>query len=212
MGNSAAGGRDFVEPVAVRIAVVDPLPMFRQGVVTALEAAGHIVESPVDVVAWLRRGAGTLVLLTVVSNDDWALLGQVCDAAASHLVIALLDDASPVIGARAVRIGAHSVVPREATAVMLSRTVDATLEGQAVMPAPVAAVLASDLLDSTHRVTADQLSWLRHLAGGATVAEVAEQAGYSERAMFRLLQKLYRNMGVDSRLEAIMRAKEAGWF
>lgn len=205
-------GKGLVKPVVLRIAVVDPLPLFRHGVATVLEAAGHTVDTPADVVTWVRRGAGTLVLLTVGSDDDWELLGKVCETAPGGVVIALLDNASSAIGARAVRTGARSVLPRGATAMVLSRTVEATISGQAVMPAPVAAALAAGAQGSGQHVTIDEMSWLRRLAAGSTVAELAEQAGYSERAMFRLLQELYRKMGVNTRLQAIMRAKETGWF
>jgi DNA-binding CsgD family transcriptional regulator len=41
---------------------------------------------------------------------------------------------------------------------------------------------------------------------------VANLAGYSERAMFRLLRGLYARIGVRNRTEALMRAKERGWL
>jgi DNA-binding NarL/FixJ family response regulator len=61
-------------------------------------------------------------------------------------------------------------------------------------------------------ITTDQMAWLRHLASGMTVAELARVAGYSERAMFRLLQSLYRQLGARTRIEAIVRAQEQGWL
>ena len=53
---------------------------------------------------------------------------------------------------------------------------------------------------------AHELDWLRELAGGATVAQLAGRSGYSERAMFRLLRDLYRRLEVSSRTEALMLA------
>ena len=94
----------------------------------------------------------------------------------------------------------------------LRLTVEATVGGQAVMPAAVAAVLAEPQAVSARGPSVDQLSWLRQLANGATVVQLADRAGYSERAMFRLLRSLYRQMGVRTRLQAIMRAQEAGWL
>lgn len=195
--------------MGVRIAVIDPLPMFRQGMAAALVASGHIVDTPADVVAWVRHRADALVLLTVASERDWELLRQLCTG--PRPVIALLDRNSTVVGARAVRAGARSVVPREVTEAVLRRTVEATLGGQAVMPAAVASALAVDAA-TEHTPSADQLAWLRQLAAGATVTQLADQVGYSERAMFRLLHALYRQLGVETRLQAIMRAKEAGWL
>ncbi|MGW3963596.1 DNA-binding response regulator [Amycolatopsis sp. NPDC005003] len=197
--------------MAVRIAIVDPLPMFRTGVVTVLDASGYEVDTPAEVVSWVRHRAGSVVLLTLRSKRDWDLLAQLCAIGEAQVVIALLEDESPVVGARAVRIGARAVLPREVDVTTLVRTVDATVSGQAVMPASVAAALADDPRGEERTLSSEQLSWLRQLASGMTVARLADQAGYSERAMFRLLQALYRQMGVETRLQAIMRAKEAGW-
>lgn len=183
--------------------------MFRQGVATVLTEAGHTVETPADVVAWARQQAGTLVLLTVVSERHWELLGRLCAGTAAIPVIALLDDLAA--GVRAVRAGARSVLPRDVTDMTLRRTVAATIEGQAVMPAAVVIALAASS-PAAATPSAQQLSWLRRLATGSTVGRLADEAGYSERAMFRLLQALYQQMGVSNRLEAIMHAKEAGWL
>lgn len=205
-------GKGLVVPVAVRIAVVDPLPMFRQGLAAVLTAAGHAVETPADVVAWVRRWADMLVLLTVASERDWALLGQLCAAARSAPVVVLLADESAAVGARAVQSGARSVLPRNVTETTLRRTVAATIDGQAVMPAAVSVALATDSHLAAQTPSAEQLSWLRRLAAGSTVAQLAVDAGYSERAMFRLLQALYQQLGVPTRLQAIMHAKSAGWL
>src|SRR5262249_55405296 len=91
----------------------------------------------------------------------------------------------------------------------------ATLDGEVVMPAGVARALADGAPITRVRLPAssvEQLSWLRRLAAGATVAQLASEAGYSERAMFRLLQTLYRKVGARSRIEAILLAHELGWL
>jgi DNA-binding NarL/FixJ family response regulator len=65
---------------------------------------------------------------------------------------------------------------------------------------------------SARVLSAERLSWLRALAAGRTVAQLADQAGYSERAMFRLLRLLYQDMGVGGRVEALLRARDEGWL
>lgn len=189
--------------------------MYRQGVAAVLSTAGHVVESPADVLAWVRQEQRGVVLLTLVREQDWELLGRLHDAGGGHGVIALIAEESIVLGTRAVRAGARSVLPREVTAAVLRRTVEATFDGQAVLPAGVLTALAT----GAHRadvgpqtLSPQQLSWLRQLAEGMTVAELADRAGYSERAMFRLLQALYREMGVSTRIQAIVRAQERGWL
>jgi DNA-binding CsgD family transcriptional regulator len=57
-----------------------------------------------------------------------------------------------------------------------------------------------------------EMEWLRQLASGTTVAKLADGAGYSERAMFRLLRDLYQRMGAQNRTEALLKARQRGWL
>jgi DNA-binding NarL/FixJ family response regulator len=191
--------------VSVLVAVVDPLPLFRDGAVAALTAAGHTVQTPGDVTAWAREARDAVVLLTVESEMDW-----------TNALVVLLAEATAAAGVRAVRMGARSVLGRGSTAGVLRRTITATIEGQAVLPAHVAAALAASVggagADPAQVPSAQQLSWLRALAEGSTVARLADRAGYSERAMFRLLRSLYRDLGAENRVQALMNAHERGWL
>ncbi|MET8354531.1 DNA-binding response regulator [Micromonospora sp. NPDC005206] len=199
----------------MHLAVIDPLPMYRQGVVAVLSAAGYQVEVPADPVNWARRSRSDLVLLTLATTGDWDLLGRLRDIAPAQQVIAVLTEESAGLGVRAVRAGARSVLHREVTPVALRRTVEATIDGQTVLPAAVAVILAGGAVaaeETRQAITAAELTWLRHLAAGMTVAELSRIAGYSERAMFRLLQGVYRQLGARSRIEAIVRAQERGWL
>ncbi|WP_207232424.1 helix-turn-helix transcriptional regulator [Micromonospora kangleipakensis] len=202
--------------MAVHVAVVDPLPMFQQGVATVLAAAGYAVEEPADVLAWVRRDSRVVVLLTLGGEREWDLLGQLRGKEPAPAVIALLEEGAPVgLGVRAVRAGARSVLWRQVTAGALRRTVDATVDGQAVLPSVVAAALAAGTPTTAgrqSRLSEEQLSWLRRLAVGVTVAQLADDVGYSERAMYRLLHAVYQEMGVRTRVQAIMQAQDSGWL
>jgi DNA-binding NarL/FixJ family response regulator len=202
--------------VAAQVAVVDPLPLFRDGAVAALAAAGHAVQTPADVVAWIRQAHRAVVVLTVRAEADWEVLTEAAGAGstAASLVV-LLDEDSTAAGLRAVRAGARSVLARQVSAEVLRRTVSAVIDGQAVFPALVVAALVAGVgidAGSGRVLSAERLGWLRALAAGSTVAQLADQAGYSERAMFRLLRSLYRDMGVGGRVEALMRARDEGWL
>ncbi|MFI1989099.1 DNA-binding response regulator [Actinoplanes sp. NPDC020271] len=193
------------------VTVIDPLPMYRQGMVAVLSAAGHKVRVIDDPVKWQDRELAGLVLLTLQSDPDWDLLGQLREG----LVIAVVAPEAARLGAQAVRAGARSVLERDVSATVLLSTVAATLAGQAVMPAAVATALAAGARGDAAppaQLSAHQLTWLKHLATGMTVAQLARQAGYSERAMFRLLHGLYRQLGVRTRIEAVVRAQQEGWW
>ena len=199
-----------------RVAVVDPLPMYQHGIAAVLAAVGHTVDMPDDVLAWARHTLRTVVILTLLSEGDWALLEQLRNLASTFAVIALIPEESTPLGIRAVCAGARSVLAREVTAGALRRCLEATIDGQAVLPAAIATALA--LAGPAHpapaltpqALTADHASWLRHLARGATVAQLAVRAGYSERAMYRLLRLLYTRLGVRNRVEAILWAQQRG--
>ncbi|HET9138888.1 hypothetical protein [Actinophytocola sp.] len=131
------------------------------------------------------------------------------------LVVALPSDDVSSLGVRAMRAGARSVLARAATVPALQRAVSATLDGAAVMPADVADLLVAErggLPPRRSAPSAQQVDWLRRLAGGWTVSRLASDTGYSERAMYRLLRALYRQIGVSTRLDAIVLAHEEGWF
>lgn len=185
-----------------------------------MSSAGHTVESPADVVAWAGVVGRGVVLLTLEAEQDWELLQRLRDHAPALAVIALTTEESTVLGVRAVRAGARSVLPRQVTAQALRRTVEATSDGQAVVPAEVVTALASGTAGTDARpreagppvVDPERMSWLRQLADGSTVAQLAGRVGYSERAMFRMLQALYKEMGVRTRIQAIVLAQEQGWL
>ncbi|SNQ45906.1 Response regulator receiver protein [Frankia canadensis] len=211
--------------MVISVAVVDPLPMFCQGVVAALAGSGHRVDVPDDVLAWSHRRDRSLILLTLDVEPAWSILRRLRAETPRHVVLALIEGDQPLQGAKAVQAGAQSVLPRAMNAAMLRRTIDATSDGLCVLPASVMTLLAATDVTSGHIASGHvsdmvgprlppptQLSWLRQLAAGSTVSRLAGQIGYSERAMFRQLRGLYQQMGVSGRTEAILRAQEFGWL
>lgn len=201
--------------MAVQVAVVDPLPMFRRGVAAELSAVGFAVDDPPDVFTWARQTPAAVILLTIGAEGDWRLLDQLHSDDLQVAVIVLFDELDNATAARAIRAGASSVLSRNATAATLCRTVEATLDGQTVLPSGAAGALAAGGAvgaDDPMTPSAQQLDWLRHLADGNTVARLASDAGYSERAIYRMLQVLYQQMGVAGRLQAIMQAQARGWL
>lgn len=201
--------------MTVHVAVVDPVPLFRQGVVAALSSVGHLVEEPADAVAWAHARPGGMVLLTLHAAEDLDQVIALCRVRPRPLVVALPSGEIPSLGVRAVRAGARSVMKRTVTVSALRRAVTATLDGEAVMPADVADLLVAGRGGRPPRRSApstQQVAWLRRLSDGWTVARLATDAGYSERAMYRLLKALYQQIGANTRLEAMILAHEEGWF
>ncbi|MET7427225.1 DNA-binding response regulator [Dactylosporangium sp. NPDC005555] len=194
------------------VAVVDPLPLYCQGVAAALAAHGFDVETPHDVLAWFHETSRGVLLLTLAAARDWSLLARLTDLPSRCDVIGLTADGSVEAGVRAIRLGVRSVLSRDVTGDVLRHTIEATARGQAVMPSAVATALAGAGSSEPAGVSAEQVTWLRRLSEGETIAQLARHAGYSERAMFRLLQSLYQALGVHNRMQAVMYALEQGWL
>lgn len=200
--------------VGVRVAIVDPLPVFQHGAVAALTAAGHMVQTPADVVSWAATSSDGIVVLTVLTEPDWTRLKTLRAAQPQVKVLVLLEDTTTAPGVRAVKSGAVSVLPRRVTPEALCRCVDAAIDGTATLPTDVVTTLAAEVSehDTVVPVSPAKVGWLRALASGTTVSQLAAQAGYSERAMYRLLRALYQDLGVSNRVEALILAHGRGWL
>jgi DNA-binding NarL/FixJ family response regulator len=97
----------------------------------------------------------------------------------------------------------------------MRRALEAALAGDVIVSrAVVTALISSSRLqpDTEEPLEHEERRWLRQLASGMTVARLANTAGYSERAMYRLLNGVYDRLGVTNRTEALMRANALGWI
>jgi DNA-binding NarL/FixJ family response regulator len=202
--------------MSVRIAVSDPLPMFRHGLMATLGAAGLRPEVPDDLLAWAREEQRRVVLFTLHAPERWTLLAELCRTDPGLLVVALLTDTSIHTYVQAIASGAIAAVPRDASPEAVRQVFEAALDGKSLLPVEVVRAFASPPGTGERErhgaPSAREIEWLRDLASGRTVSQLAHQSGYSERAMFRLLRDLYARIGVTSRTEALMRAKEEGWL
>jgi DNA-binding NarL/FixJ family response regulator len=210
-----AGGGEAARIMTVRMAVVDPLPMFQRGIMVTLGEARFDPEAAVDLLGWAQREPPRVVLLSLLSSSDWVLLAELRKVAQGLLTIAVLTDASTTAYVRAVMSGAAAVLPRNASVEMVRQVVDAVVAGQTLLPVEVVQALADHRnlpAEQGAAPSAREVEWLRALATGVTVANMAARFGYSERAMFRLLRDLYERMQVGSRTEALMKAQEQGWL
>ncbi len=182
---------------------------------TILGDAAYEPQSPDELLAWIRAEQRPFVLVTLLSSDDWMLLERLREARADTVVIAILDDTSVRNHVQAILGGAVAVVPRDALPDTLRMVFEAAVAGKSLLPVEVIRALTrpQPLQEMDEHVPSPQeIGWLRGLAFGTTVARLADRAGYSERAMFRLLRELYQRIGARNRTEALMRAHERGWL
>jgi DNA-binding NarL/FixJ family response regulator len=193
--------------------VSDPLPLYRRGMMATLTDAGFRPEAPEDLLRWIAEQDPRVILLTVLSHREWALMRQLTEADAELILVALLAEAQQDNYVRAIAEGAASAVPRNATPETVLEVFKHAVRGITLLPTGVVRALAPTtmLTEEQPAINDREIEWLRTLSRGATVADLARTAGYSERAMYRLLRDLYARLSVANRTEAVMQAARRGW-
>lgn len=196
-----------------RIAIWDPLPIYRRGIVTVLSDLGHILEEPDDLLSWASKREQRIVLMSVITDLDWSLLVQASRLGDRVTLIALLDDLSIEACIRALSSGASSIAARASAPEDIRLVVKQALIGRSPLPNDVVAALVARLgSPEDSPLSEPERQWLRALSNGVTVARMASDMGYSERAMYRLLRNLYGRMAVRNRTEAVLKASQSGWI
>jgi DNA-binding NarL/FixJ family response regulator len=194
------------------VAVMDPLPMFRHGLVAAL-GRGTPLTSAEDLDAWVGGTGGGLLMLTMADDTAWGVLRHL--RAASHVhVVAVLTGFDITTAAGALRAGAVHALGRDADADAFRAVVGDVARGVVTLPAAVMRAVAAlpDAAMVGLPPSDEEIRWLRELANGSTVAVLARKLQYSERALYRRLKDLYRKLGVLNRTQALILAREQGWL
>lgn len=200
--------------MSIRIAVLDPLPVYRCGMITSIGHSAFSPTAPEDLLTWILREPRNVVFLTLESQSDWRLLTELLQARSDVVVVAVLTDISTPTYVRAISAGAATAVSRDAPPEQMKRVFDEAVSGMSLLPMRVVRALrnSEELAEEPNVLTTREIEWLRELSYGTTVSQLAEKSGYSERAMFRLLRDLYERMKVKSRMEALVHAHQAGWL
>ena len=176
---------------------------------------GHDIEVVVceDLEEWTPRQGGTCIVLGAGGDDDLELLRGFHEDHPFTPVVVVSDDVGVSTFARLIRSGATAVVGETEPPDILRGVVLAALGGRASLSADMTQRLAEfvpDEDDWASFVSESELEWLRAMASGSTVLDLAEDAGFSERAMFRNLKSMYMRIGVKNRTEALMWASRNG--
>lgn len=124
-------------------------------------------------------------------------------------IIAVVHTDAPDVLIDTIRAGAMAALPTDAGSEALLAAHRAVEEGLGLLPGATLADLAGRT-DDDRFVSDAEVRWLVDLAGGATVAAVARDAGYSERSLYRLLHGLYARLGAGNRYEAVAELRRRG--
>jgi DNA-binding NarL/FixJ family response regulator len=200
--------------MTVRVAVVGRWPMYARGLAATLSEHGHPADIPAELLDWAQTPGELVVFLTLMVEDDWAALAALRQARGDAVVVGVLDEPDLAGVVRAVAAGVSGVLSLDAPADLVGDVLRAVLNGQSLVPTETLRLLVAGTTteEDGPPLSTAEIGWLRELAAGTTVARLAEQVGYSERMMFRLLAGLYARLGATGRTAALMRARDAGWL
>lgn len=194
---------------SVRVVVRDRAPAYRRGLEMALSEAGYRLEDPLDLERWAERSGTRALLVTCASWEEARDAALLRGRGVDMVIIALLHDKAQVGYREVLETGVDSAVPRDAALDRIVDVVHAALDRRTVLPTDIARTMARSGHDKG-AIDEREAAWLRALAGGATVEELAESAGYSERGMYRQLRRLYGRLGASNRTEALLQALRRG--
>lgn len=153
-----------------------------------------------------------IVILGIRREDDWNTLQRVVARPRTVGVIVVTPDAEASSLARAVAAGAIGWAPRTSAMDQIFAVVETALAGLVAVPRITVRALVEDRPPpaAAPRLSDDQLRCLELLAEGATVVQVGRDCGFSERESYRVLERIYRGLGVTNRSEALVRAARLG--
>ena len=194
------------------VAVVTPFPVLRRGLFAALSGAAFAPEEPDDPLAWVAVDGHRAVLLAVDKRRDAQLVVDLRRGREDLVVVALLLEPTPDTVRGVLMAGACSVAGWDASPEEVVALLEAGLEERSVLPTSLIHQLAMGTTDEpgVPELARDQVAWLRALAAGVTVSQLADRVGYSEREMYRLLRGVYDRLGVASRTQALLWATRRG--
>ncbi|OFW66017.1 MAG: hypothetical protein A2Z12_09975 [Actinobacteria bacterium RBG_16_68_21] len=189
--------------MANTVAVVESAVSFRRGVESALERGGF---EPVDAAA-----EPSALLVTLRGEEGCAAVERF--VAAGSVVVALLPEPTAAEHAHALGHGATGTVDWSAEPEEIVAVLRVALEGRTRLPTAIARSLAAEWPGAHQQrpeISEEEIGWIAELARGTPVARIADDTGYSERAMFRRLSDIYTRLGVSNRAEAIVAAQRLG--
>jgi two-component system nitrate/nitrite response regulator NarL len=201
-------------PTRVSVVVADDHPLYREGVVRALQSSGAV-----EVLAEAGDGRAALSAIAEHSPNvalvDFKLPG-LDGAAIAHavtrdalptrvLIVSAFTDSSLVY--KAIESGAAGFVSKETRREQIVDAVMACARGENVIPPEIAAELVPEIRArrdvSGPMLTARELEILRLIAEGKSLPEIAKDLFLGLTTVKTHVQHLYEKLGVSDRAAAV---------
>lgn len=193
------------------VAVLTPFPALRRGLASMLAGTAFAPEEPNDPIAWVAAAGHRVLLVAVAKVGDVGLVIDLLQTEKELVVVALVPEITPSVVRDAVLAGICAVAGWDTSSEELVTVLTASVESRTILPAHVLLELATSPNNGSEvEPNQEQVDWLRALARGTTVNQLAQHVCCSEREMYRLLRELYDRLGVNNRTEALIWAAHRG--
>ena len=203
----------------IRVALLDPHPIFRRGVRLTVDRQGDIIvvaEASNEAELWAKLATQPCdVLITEVSlgeRNGLEVLPQI-QALSPHTKVIVLTGYPPTqFAVPAFRAGAASYMGKDAAPDQLLRAIRAVAGGRRYVPSDVAEVLAAGIHSGKSNVfellSSREVQVLRLYCSGKTITEISDATGMNIRTVSthktRILEKLNLHTNADLVAYAVM--------
>lgn len=194
------------------VAVLSRFPALRRGFATLLAETGFLPAEPPDVAVWVTDPENRVLLIAAAGISDVSVVIDLTSMRSDVVVVALLPEVTPRIVRDAVLAGVTSVTSWDASREEVISLLQAAVVSRSVVPTSMLQGLMkhSRVRTGPTVITLEEEEWLRALARGETVSQLAGRIAYSEREVYRMLRALYERLGVRGRTEALVWAVHHG--
>ena len=193
----------------MQVTVFSSAPVVQQGIEAVLASVGFDTSDvdEADLSRWATESPEPIVVLDLSRAADLDLMVDLRDLAPGVIVVALVPSGDAALLHLSLAYGALAAIPLDSAPDRIAAAVHAAARRLHVVPSEMARN-PGEALDFD--LTEEELDWLRSLADGMSVPDLANRSGYSTRVMFRLLNRTYKKVGANGRVGALVRSARAG--
>jgi DNA-binding NarL/FixJ family response regulator len=208
------------------VIVVDPLPVVRASLALLIDeepdmevvAQAGAIDDALAAIGGIRRSPLAVLVDLGFEGDhdsDW-FIRSIREGFPEHFVVACGADADPASISRALFSGAHAFLDKRSEPAEFIRSLRAGANGEMAL-AGTPTVWVGTIAEGVERrrlvegaLTDRERQVLRVAAEGLTARQIASRLGMRERTVTTHLTRIYRKLGVGTRIAAVRVATDVG--
>ena len=204
-------------PRKLGVVVVDALPVVRAGLSMLIDDRPDMeviaetggADDAVEIVSRVRRSRVVVLvgLGLAGDHDGYWLIRTLRGRFPSHAILGCGANADATTISRTLFMGADGFVDKNIDPVEFLRSLRRAADGEMVLTGPASASVGQ-IADGIERRR--ELEILTMVSHGSTMQQVGRRLGISPRTVETHVAKLYRKLGVRTRVQAVAKAAELG--